>query len=194
MACRCAVRFDTLAAIARFGLRITPQERVASGKKLEPDFRAFRIEFGFTKQEVSGMRSGMNGLMVLAGLIVVGLIQTATTGQAPPNMNNDSFETDLGDLDGVPRDRPGLVPAARMPQVTASASAEGVMAFAAPNGTGGQLITVIDARRSWMAVYSVDVGDQQIRMLSSRPLSQDFSVQYNVADPTPADIQRLQSP
>lgn len=70
------------------------------------------------------------------------------------------------------------------------AVAEGMLGFASPDSGGGQVVTLVDARRSWMAVYAVDAKGE-IRLLSSRPLQQDFSVQYNVTDPTPADIGRL---
>lgn len=76
------------------------------------------------------------------------------------------------------------------PAVTPMAVAEGMMGFASPDAAGGQMVTLIDSRHSWMAVYAVDPKGQ-IRLLSSRPLQQDFSVQYNVMDPTPAEIGRL---
>lgn len=123
--------------------------------------------------------SRTNGVLVIAGLVVFAVAQSATIGQNPspsqPSAN-------------------GQIPNLRSPQVTASAAAEGMMAFASPDGDRGQLVTIIDAKRSWMAVYSVDAGGERIKLLSSRPLSQDFSVQYNVTEPTPVDIQRLQTP
>jgi hypothetical protein len=74
--------------------------------------------------------------------------------------------------------------------VVASASAEGMIVTATTDGLGGQMVTVIDSRRNWMAVYGVDAKGQ-IKLLSSRPLSQDFAVQYNVIEPTPTAISRL---
>jgi hypothetical protein len=149
---------------------------------LEPSVTAFRIKHnkGFAM-----LGSRTNGVLVVAGLVVFAVAQSATIGQNPapgqPPAN--------GQFDPAPP-AGGLRP----PQVTASAAAEGMMAFASPDGDRGQLVTIIDAKRSWMAVYSVDAGGERIKLLSSRPLSQDFSVQYNVTDPTPVDIQRLQTP
>jgi hypothetical protein len=129
----------------------------------------------------------MKALVVVGGLLMVAIHQSGTPGQAPsPGGQQAASEYPAGA-------QPAAGLPTRVPQVTASAAAEGMMAFASPSGVG-QLVTVIDARRSWMAVYSVDAGGERIKLLSSRPLDQDFSVQYNIAEPTPADIKRLQSP
>jgi len=41
-----------------------------------------------------------------------------------------------------------------------------------------------------MVVHRVS-AEGEIKFLSSRPLKQDFEVQYNVTEPTPAAIERL---
>lgn len=127
-------------------------------------------------------------MLFIGGLILVGLAHSATTGQSPgaidPPPTNGGF---------IP-EKPGFLPGSQPPHLMASASTEGMMAFATPGLPGGHTVTIIDAQQKWMAVYSVDVAGERIKLLSSRPLKQDLSIQYNVAEPTPADIQKLQTP
>lgn len=154
---------------------------------LEPLSSAFTIKVA-SSTEGYPMRFAKNGWFVLGCLLVAGLIQSATTGQAPTNPIPPNFGEEF-----VPEVAPPKQSAAAA-QLTASASAEGMMAFASTSPGGGQVVTVVDAQQKWMAVYSVDVVGGRIKLLSSRPLRQDFSIEYNVAEPTPADIQKLQNP
>ncbi|WP_164101707.1 hypothetical protein [Candidatus Laterigemmans baculatus] len=120
-------------------------------------------------------RSRMLGAAMLGGWLLVFVVDSTGTGQAPPQ--------------GSPLEK-ATSAAKSPPVVTPMAVADGMLGFASPDAAGGQMVTLIDSRHSWMAVYAVDAKGQ-IRLLSSRPLQQDFSVQYNVMDPTPAEIGRL---
>lgn len=148
--------------------------------------------------EGSQMRFAKNGWFVVGCLLIGGLIQSTTPGQAPvggqigAGFQQPEFQQPLEG--GLPPGLPEPRQTARPAQVTASAAAEGMMAFATNSPSGGQTVTVIDAQQRWMAVYSVDVGVGRIKLLSSRPLKQDLSIEFNAETPTPADIQKLQTP
>ncbi len=125
--------------------------------------------------------SRINGLVGIGCLVLVSLLASASTGQSP---TLDEPLPHGVDMSSAPiRQNSGG------DSVVAS-GAEGMLAVASPNGSGGQMVTLIDTRKNCMAVYAVD-GKGQIKLLSSRPISQDLSVQYNVTDPTPAAISRL---
>ena len=121
-------------------------------------------------------RSRMIWAAALGAVGLVFAVHTAGIGQSPQQAVRS---------DGTPT---GGMPS--RPAVTPMAVAEGMLGFASSSAAGGQTVTLVDARRSWMAVYAVD-DRGQIRLLSSRPLQEDFSVQFNVTDPTPAEIGRL---
>lgn len=135
---------------------------------------------------------GKNAKLLLGSLILAGLAHSATTGQVPGFRDAPPSNPPNNSAPILPNS--GFLPGLQAPQLTASASAEGMMAFATSGLPGGQTVTIIDAQQKWMAVYSVDVAGERIKLLSSRPLKQDLSIQYNVAEPTPADIQKLQTP
>ncbi len=77
-----------------------------------------------------------------------------------------------------------------VPQLTPMVAGEGFLAFATADGAGGQLVTLIHGESMRMVVHRVS-AEGEIKFLSSRPLKQDFEVQYNVTEPTPAAIERL---
>ncbi len=69
--------------------------------------------------------------------------------------------------------------------------ASDLISFSRDLGDGVQAITIINASRRWMAVYHVDSGGQ-IRLTSSRPLDEDFTILFNATSPLPQEIRRLQ--
>jgi len=118
------------------------------------------------------------GLAACGLLIWLGLgWQLAGTGQAPPGR-----ATSPGAAGGA------FPPAAEA--LVASGAAGEMIGFAAPASRGGQLITLINTSQPWMAVYHVD-GTGQIHLLSSRPISQDFAVEYNATVPLPKEMREI---
>lgn len=143
--------------------------------------------------------SRMIGSAAIGGLCLIFAVHSAGVGQQPIEQTGESargvdpplgVESQLGASRYSQPAAPAASSQQASPRVTPMAVAEGMLGFASPDSGGGQVVTLVDARRSWMAVYAVDAKGE-IRLLSSRPLQQDFSVQYNVTDPTPADIGRL---
>ena len=57
-----------------------------------------------------------------------------------------------------------------------------------PSGT--QTITLVHAGKSWMAVYHIDRSGT-IRLVSSRPIDADFSLQLNATSPLPEEIREI---
>jgi hypothetical protein len=74
--------------------------------------------------------------------------------------------------------------------VTSMVAGEGFLAFAVSDGEGGNRVVLIHGERQWLAVYAIG-RDGSSRLLSSRPLGQDFQVEFNSTEPTPAEIRRL---
>lgn len=140
------------------------------------------------------MRSSrMIWIAALGGLVLIFVVHSAGIGQQPVELGAgpvSGIGANLGTTELPRQAAPAAALQRNLPQVTPMAVAEGMLGFASPDSGGGQVVTLVDARRGWMAVYAVD-AQGEIRLLSSRPLQQDFSVQYNVTDPTPADIGRL---
>ena len=70
------------------------------------------------------------------------------------------------------------------------ASAGAVIGFSGYDASGTQIITLVNTEKSWMAVYHIGSGGE-IRLVSSRPIDADFSLQLNVTDPLPDEIRGL---
>ena len=70
------------------------------------------------------------------------------------------------------------------------ASAGDVIGFSGYDASGTQIITLVNTEKSWMAVYHISSGGE-IRLVSSRPIDADFSLQLNVTDPLPDEIRGL---
>ncbi len=65
-----------------------------------------------------------------------------------------------------------------------------MIGFSNYDDTGTQTITLIDTRKSWMAVYHIDRSGT-IRLVSSRPIDADFTLQLNATAPLPEDIRQI---
>ncbi len=112
---------------------------------------------------------------------IPGLVERTSTGNAgSPSALPDNRQT------GKP-----VQEAAPMPPGVASAG--DCLAFSRPVGDGSQLITVINTSREWMAVYHID-RTGKITLTGSRPLAQDFAVEFNVNSPLPNEIRQLSRP
>lgn len=70
------------------------------------------------------------------------------------------------------------------------AAAGEMIAFSHVTPAGTQRITLIHTRKSWITVY--DVGPSgSVRLMSSRPIDADFSLELNATSPLPAEIRRM---
>lgn len=74
--------------------------------------------------------------------------------------------------------------------VSSMVAGEGFLGFAVADGQGGHRVILVHGERQWMAVYAIE-ADGTSRLLSSRPLGQDFEFEFNSTEPTPAAIKRL---
>lgn len=81
--------------------------------------------------------------------------------------------------------------AANGPAIPNLMTAGDMIGFSRDVGEGVQAITIINASRRWMAVYHLD-NEGRIRLMSSRPLDADFTIQFNATSPLPEEIRRLQ--
>jgi hypothetical protein len=72
-----------------------------------------------------------------------------------------------------------------------AAGSGGLIGFSHVDGEGTQVITIVDAEKLWMAVYHVS-SDGKIRLVSSREIAADFTLQLNATTPLPDQIRRLQ--
>jgi hypothetical protein len=81
----------------------------------------------------------------------------------------------------------GLPTAAEIPKVGASGD---MIGFSHSDSSGTQTITLVHTRKSWMAVYHIDRSGT-LRLVSSRPLDADFSLQLNATSPLPEEIRQI---
>ncbi len=66
-----------------------------------------------------------------------------------------------------------------------------LIGFSHVDDSGTQVITIVDAEKRWMAVYHVG-SEGKIRLVSSREIAADFTLELNVTPPLPDQIRRLQ--
>jgi hypothetical protein len=65
-----------------------------------------------------------------------------------------------------------------------------MIGFSHYDASGTQTITLVHAGKSWMAVYHIDRSGT-IRLVSSRPIDADFSLQLNATSPLPEEIREI---
>ncbi len=78
-------------------------------------------------------------------------------------------------------------------EVSRVASAGEVIGFSHVDASGSQRITLVNTGKSWMAVYHIDRAGA-IRLVSSRPIDADFSLQLNATSPLPEEIRQMAGP
>jgi len=123
-----------------------------------------------------------NTRLLLAVLLVVSITTAGITDSPVQGDSGGSTEASL----------PGsLVPSGPGPQIQLGAAGE-MIGFSGSDGSGTQTITLVDTRKSWMAVYHVDRSGK-IRLVSSRPIDADFSLQLNATSPLPEEIRALRN-
>ncbi len=65
-----------------------------------------------------------------------------------------------------------------------------MIGFSRGDASGTQTITLVHTGKSWMAVYHIDRSGS-IRLVSSRPIDADFSLQLNATSPLPEEIRKM---
>lgn len=120
--------------------------------------------------------------------------ETSETGQPggqpgePQRLGRGGGPAAAVGLFGLGKGGPGGGSGPAMPNLM---TAGDMIGFSRDVGEGVQAITIINASRRWMAVYHLD-NEGRIRLMSSRPLDADFTIQFNATSPLPEEIRRLQ--
>jgi hypothetical protein len=135
------------------------------------------------------IRESFSGSRLVAIGCLGVLLGSIATSQTPTESASSSPITE-----GTPF--PAVMP--NVPQVGASKTGTAVqlavsadmIGFSHVDGSGTQIITLVHTGKSWMAVYHVD-RTGTIRLVSSRPIDADFSLQLNATSPLPDEIRSL---
>ena len=114
---------------------------------------------------------------VLVLLMVIG-VATVAVSQTPTPQNS-----------GLPS-KPGAS-SLTVAQTVARVGASGDMiGFSHSDTSGTQTITIVHTGKAWMAVYHIDRSGK-VRLVSSRPIDADFSLQLNATSPLPDEIREI---
>ena len=65
-----------------------------------------------------------------------------------------------------------------------------IIGFTHADASGTQTITLLHTGKSWMAVYHIDRSGT-LRLVSSRAIDADFSLQLNATSPLPEEIRKV---
>ena len=126
---------------------------------------------------------------VAAGVALFVALATVATSQPPDNGGELNGRT--GEPASVARPRRGYGHPAQAPTDGAQLGAAGDMiGFSRCDGSGTQTITLVHTGKAWMAVYHIDRSGA-IRLVSSRPIDADFSLQLNATSPLPTEIRKI---
>lgn len=123
---------------------------------------------------VTGFRPGQ-AIFALMLLVVAASVAPSQSPQDHPPLSGGQFPM------GVQPSGIGL---------SGAGAAGEMIGFSHTDGAGTQTITLVDTRKSWMAVYHVERSGT-IRLVSSRPIDADFSLQLNATAPLPEEIRRI---
>ncbi len=111
-------------------------------------------------------------LLMVIGVATVAVSQTPTTQSSGlPSQSEAS----------------GLTVAETVARVGASGD---MIGFSHSDTSGTQVITLVHTGKSWMAVYHIDRSGK-VRLVSSRPIDADFSLQLNATSPLPDEIREI---
>lgn len=134
---------------------------------------------------------------VVFGLAILAAAATVGTGQTP---GNPGFTRPTAGTSAAPGDGSSENPvapvlptgwvAAQSPAGPSIGAAGDMIGFSGSDASGTQTITLVHTGKSWMAVYHIDRSGQ-IRLVSSRPIDADFSLQLNATSPLPDEIRKL---
>lgn len=114
---------------------------------------------------------------LLVTAMVIG-VATVAVSQNPPQPVGGATPT-VG-VSGLP----GVDAVARV------GAAGDMIGFSHSDASGTQTITLVHTGKSWMAVYHIDKSGK-IRLISSRPIDADFSLQLNATSPLPNEIREI---
>jgi hypothetical protein len=120
----------------------------------------------------------LGSLAVLIGAASVGISQ-------PPVVSPDPSV-----LGGSEQPATAAIAAVDPAAVARVGAAGDMIGFSHADGSGTQIITIVHTGKSWMAVYHIDRSGT-IRLVSSRPIDADFSLQLNATSPLPDEIRQL---
>lgn len=120
------------------------------------------------------VRSGpfLGALALLIGIASVGLSQSS------PALGENGIAAG------------GVVTALDPAAVSKVGAAGDMIGFSHSDASGTQTITIVHTGKSWMAVYHIDRSGT-IRLVSSRPIDADFSLQLNATSPLPEEIRQF---
>ena len=130
----------------------------------------------------------------LAAILLAGIASVATS-QSPVSPEISTYQPELSG-NPAPLGWPSAADLARRPTSENSAKTDHVGAagdmigFSHADDSGTQTITLVDTGKSWMAVYHIDRSGK-IRLVSSRPIDADFSLQLNATSPLPDEIREI---
>ncbi len=124
-------------------------------------------------------------LAILAA-IILGVVASVAVSQPPQIPSSEGFGKELG---GNWESKPGGLSVPARPTAQMGAAGD-MIGFSHDDGVGTQTITLVDTKKSWMAVYHIDRSGK-IRLVSSRPIDADFSLQLNATSPLPEEIRRF---
>jgi len=131
-----------------------------------------------TIERFRGWSSRLFPMTFLASLALGGMIASVGVGQSPPIQGAVEVST-VGGAAAAESDSPSKV-----------AAAGDMIGFSHSDGSGTQTITLVHTGKSWMAVYHIDRSGA-IRLVSSRPIDADFSLQLNATTPLPDEIRQM---
>lgn len=114
-------------------------------------------------------------LLVL--LMVIGIATVAVSQNPTPKTDGSPISSEYSELS--------------IAETVARVGASGDMiGFSHSDSSGTQTITLVHTGKAWMAVYHVDRSGK-VRLVSSRPIDADFSLQLNATSPLPEEIREI---
>lgn len=121
----------------------------------------------------------MLGILLASLLVVTAATVGISQDPFPEQAFGPSTENGVSSPEGG-----SSVPAGR------AGAAGDIIGFSHSDDSGTQTITLVHTEKSWMAVYHIDRSGK-IRLVSSRPIEADFTLQLNATSPLPEEIRQL---
>ncbi len=135
-------------------------------------------------KRIRASQRGVKLTPLVAALIVMVVAATAGISQVPPQDSQASDARWGGQGAGV------AIAASPVEALARVGAAGEMIGFSGSDASGTQTITLVHTGKSWMAVYHIDRSGK-IRLVSSRPIDADFSLQLNATSPLPDEIREL---
>ena len=134
-------------------------------------------QIGHKTGPVSGPAKTRPVRSLLVTALVIGAATVAVSQNPPQPVATTPPTMGVGGL-------PGADAVARV------GAAGDMIGFSHSDASGTQTITLVHTGKSWMAVYHIDKSGK-IRLVSSRPIDADFSLQLNATSPLPDEIREI---